>query len=258
MQPFIRVDHITHHFHHRQQGTDAVVMKDVSFDVEEGTFLSVVGPSGCGKTTLLRIIHGLIAPTSGSVSIGGRLVSGPEQTRAMVFQDFRLFPWRSVLDNVGFGLELRGVNRGERGAKSRALLQLVGLEGYERHYVHELSGGMKQRVALARALAIEPQVLLMDEPFGALDAQTREVMQTELLRVWEATKATVIFITHSIDEAVFLSDSVLILSARPSSVKERMSIALPRPRTADRARHSQEFLDYRRTLWASLASELRT
>jgi NitT/TauT family transport system ATP-binding protein len=248
----ISVQSVSHFFRSRPRGTEVAVVDDVSFDVKPGCFLSVVGPSGCGKTTLLRIIHGLVMPTRGRVSVGGVPVTGPKQSRATVFQDFRLFPWRTVLRNVEFGPELRGVARAERETKAKALLGLVGLQGYEHHYAHELSGGMKQRVALARALAVDPEVLLMDEPFGALDAQTREVMQGELLRVWEAHRVSVVFITHSIDEAVFLSDRVLVMSARPGRIKADITIDLARPRLAEDVRHSTAFLEYRRRIWASL------
>jgi NitT/TauT family transport system ATP-binding protein len=252
----ITVEGVSHFFRSRPRGADVRVIDAVSFDVKSGSFLSVLGPSGCGKTTLLRIIHGLVMPSEGRVSVGGTPVTGPKQSRATVFQDFRLFPWRTVLRNVEFGPELRGVARAEREAKAKALLRLVGLEGYEHHYAHELSGGMKQRVALARALAVDPEVLLMDEPFGALDAQTREVMQSELLRIWEAHRVSVVFITHSIDEAVFLSDRVLVMSSRPGRVKADITIDLPRPRLAEDVRHSTAFLEYRRRIWASLATEI--
>lgn len=252
----IRLENIVHRFKHDQTGP--VVLDRVSLDVKAGEFLSIIGPSGCGKTTLLRIIHGLVQPSSGTTWVNGCRVTKPDQTRAMVFQDFRLFPWRNVLDNIGFGLEIRSVGRRQRHEKSQALLDLVGLRGFEKHYIHQLSGGMRQRVALARALAVEPQVLLMDEPFGALDAQTRELMQAELLRIWEARKTTVVFITHSIDEAIFLSDRVAVLSSRPSNVKELISISLPRPRTEEKTRLSAEFLEYRRLLWHSLANEMKS
>ncbi len=212
---------------------DLVAVKDLNLLVKDDEFVCLLGPSGCGKTTVLRLIAGLEKPTSGELYENGSRITGPGPDRGMVFQEFALFPWRTVIKNVEFGLELRDLSKKERRKKALEYIDLVNLEGFEDSYPHELSGGMKQRVGIARALANEPDVLLMDEPFGSLDAQTRNIMQRELLRIWEKTSKTVIFVTHSVDEALFLSDRVIVLTARPASVKKEFKIDLPRPR--DRA-----------------------
>src|ERR1700745_1748620 len=199
-------------------------------DVEEGEFLSIVGPSGCGKSTFLNVLLGLIKPDSGAVSMHGKQVTGPGSERAMVFQEFGLLPWRTVQHNIELGRELKRAAAAKRRSVAERLVSLVGLGGFENHYPHELSGGMKQRVGLARALATDPEVLLMDEPFAALDAQTRDLMQTELLRIWHDTRKTVLFVTHQIDEAVYLSDRVLVMTKRPGHAKRSFAIDLPRPR----------------------------
>ncbi|HOK57857.1 ABC transporter ATP-binding protein [Methanothrix sp.] len=211
-------------------GKTMEVLRDISMSVDEGEFVCFIGPSGCGKTTLLRIIAGLEFPSSGSVLLDGAPIRGPGPERGMVFQEYSLFPWRTVLDNVAFGPEIRGVPREERYRLAREYLKMVGLERFESRYPHELSGGMKQRVAIARALVNNPKALLMDEPFGALDAQTRNVMQSELLRIWEQERKTIIFVTHSVDEAIYLGDRIIVFSARPGRVKEIIGIDLPRPR----------------------------
>lgn len=203
---------------------------DVSGTIPEGKFVSVIGPSGCGKSTLLDMVGGLLKPTQGTVRINGETVTGPRRDTAMVFQEDSTLHWRTVLDNVAFGLEVKGVSKAERYEKARRMTELVGLSGFEDHRPGQLSGGMKQRVAIARALAMEPRVLLMDEPFGALDQQTRQFIGRELLRIWEKTRNRVLFITHDIQEAVYLSDEVWVMSARPSVVKEVVTIDLPRPR----------------------------
>ncbi|MDH7597490.1 MAG: ABC transporter ATP-binding protein [Methanothrix sp.] len=211
-------------------GKTMEVLRDISMSVDEGEFVCFIGPSGCGKTTLLRIIAGLEFPSSGSVLLDGAPIRGPGPERGMVFQEYSLFPWRTVLDNVAFGPEIRGVPKEERYRLAREYLKMVGLERFESRYPHELSGGMKQRVAIARALVNNPKALLMDEPFGALDAQTRNVMQSELLRIWEQERKTIIFVTHSVDEAIYLGDRIIVFSARPGRVKEIIGIDLPRPR----------------------------
>ncbi len=208
-------------------------IRTVDFDVRKGEFVSIIGPSGCGKSTLLDIIGGLEKPTTGEVILEGERVESPHPKAAMVFQSVSVFPWRTALANVEFGLELRKVDPIERRAKALEALHLVGLEGFEGKYPSQLSGGMNQRLAIARALALDPDILLMDEPFGALDEQTRFLMGLELLRIWEATRKTVVFITHSIAEAIQLSDRVLVLSMRPSVVREEIPITLPRPRTIE-------------------------
>jgi ABC-type nitrate/sulfonate/bicarbonate transport system ATPase subunit len=246
----VQVEGVSHAF--RAPGGDGQVtqvLHDVSLSVPPHTFVSIVGPSGCGKTTLLRIIDGLIAPTAGVVRIDGQPVTGPGRDRAMVFQEADLLPWRTTLDNVCFGLEVQGVPRQQMLQRARSAIVRVGLDGFEQHYPFQLSGGMRQRVGLARALSTEPRLLLMDEPFGALDAQTREDMQGQLLRLWEQDKVTVVFITHSVDEAVLLSDTVVVLSFRPATVREVIPIELPRPRAGeDDLRGDPLFATYRRTI----------
>jgi NitT/TauT family transport system ATP-binding protein len=205
-------------------------LSHMSFVVEDKEFVSVLGPSGCGKTTLLRIMAGLETATSGSISIDGELITGPNPKVAMIFQEYSLYPWRTVLDNVTFGLELQGREREEAREQARKYLLMVGLEEFIDRYPYELSGGMRQRVAVARALAIEPQILLMDEPFGALDAQTRNNLQKELLEIWKKTQKTIVFVTHSVDEAVYLSDRIIVLTPRPGRVCEIIPIDYRRPR----------------------------
>jgi NitT/TauT family transport system ATP-binding protein len=212
------------------RGQRLVALQNIDLDIAPGEFFVIVGPSGCGKTTLLRVLQGLTSPTRGRILVGGKVVTGPGPDRGFVFQQDALYPWRSVLRNVGFGLELQGVAKAEIRTRAGAMIDLVGLNGFESHYPHELSGGMRQRVNLARALAIEPAILLMDEPFAALDALTRETMQHELLRIAAAAGTTVIFITHQIDEAVFLGDRVAVFATRPGRLQEIIPIELPRPR----------------------------
>jgi NitT/TauT family transport system ATP-binding protein len=232
-------------------------LQGFDLQVSKGEFLTLVGPSGCGKSTFLNVLLGLLKPDSGELSLNGKQISGPGQERAMVFQEFGLLPWRTVLANVELGLELKGVAPLIRHERARELIQLVGLESFQNHYPHELSGGMKQRVGLARALATEPEVLLMDEPFAALDAQTRDLMQTELLQIWERTKKTVLFVTHSIEEAAYLSDRVVIMTARPGRTKNVFKIDLPRPRDYE-MRLTPEFNDIKAKIWSSLKDELGT
>lgn len=202
----------------------------VSFQAAPGTFTSIIGPSGCGKSTLLRIIDGLIRPDRGRVLVDGMEVREPGMDRAVVFQYFGLYPWRTVLGNVQFGLELQAVPKAERVRRSLQNIRLVGLAGFEDHYPHELSGGMKQRVGLARALTTNPDIVLMDEPFSAVDEQTRELLQYELLGLWAETGKTIIFVTHSIDEAVYMSDRIIVMGLRPSRIVETIEVDLPRPR----------------------------
>ncbi|MBP2144881.1 NitT/TauT family transport system ATP-binding protein [Methanofollis sp. W23] len=225
-----------------EKGEEVTALGDINLQVEEGEFICILGPSGCGKTTLLRIIAGLDAPSSGRAEINGKEIAGPAPELAMIFQEYSLYPWRTIIDNAAFGLEVRGVPKEERYAKAREYLDLVGLKEFESSHPYELSGGMRQRVAVARALCSEPQVLLMDEPFGALDAQTRNTMQKELLDIWKKTKKTVIFVTHSVDEAVYLSDRVVVLSPRPSDIREIVTVEQNRPRD----RTSVEFAQVRR------------
>src|SRR5580658_6588690 len=224
-------------------------------DVAEGEFVSILGPSGCGKSTFLNILLGLIKPDSGDILMHGKKLAGPGTDRAMVFQDFGLLPWRTVENNIELGLELKKVPAAKRRAIAARLATLVGLNGFEHHYPHELSGGMKQRVGLARALATDPDVLLMDEPFAALDAQTRDLMQAELLRVWREARKTVLFVTHQIDEAIYLSDRVMVMSKRPGRAKRTFTIDLPRPRDYE-MRVTPQFNELKLEIWNTLKDEI--
>jgi len=207
-----------------------VALSEISLDVAQGQFVSILGPSGCGKSTLLYIVGGFIEATGGSVRVGGAPVTGPGPDRGPVFQEFALFPWKTVLGNVMYGPLQQGLSKGEAQARARELLELVHLKSFEGFYPKELSGGMKQRVALARTLAYQPKILLMDEPFGALDALTRKHLQNELLEIWERDRKTVMFVTHSVEEAVFLSDRVFVMSTSPGRIRKVFDVALPRPR----------------------------
>jgi NitT/TauT family transport system ATP-binding protein len=230
---------------------ETVAIEDFSLDIKKGELITLVGPSGCGKTTILRLIAGLSEPTSGEVRINGKICKEPGADRGMVFQDFALFPWRSVRKNVEFGLEVAGVPKEERKARAEKYIKLAGLEKFIDARVHELSGGMKQRVGIARALVGHPDVILMDEPFGALDAQTRNIMQVQLLKILEKTDQTIVFVTHSVDEAVFLSDRIVVLSKRPATIKEVIEIPWPRPR--DRA--DAHFTALRKRILTELENE---
>jgi NitT/TauT family transport system ATP-binding protein len=207
-----------------------LALSDISLSVEEGAFVSILGPSGCGKSTLLYIVGGFVNPTQGKATVKGRVITGPGPDRGPVFQEFALFPWKTVLGNVMYGPRQQGVKSTAAEAQARTLIEMVGLKGYENFYPKELSGGMKQRVALARTLAYHPAVLLMDEPFGALDAHTRTRLQNDLLNIWERDRKTVLFVTHSVDEAVFLSDKVVVMTRSPGRIKQVIAIDLPRPR----------------------------
>lgn len=217
------------------EGTRQAVeaLRDVDLTVEDGEFVTIVGPSGCGKSTLMEIVAGLVPKSDGSVRIGGKEVTGPRQETGVVFQEYSLFPWRTVIRNAAFGLEVMGVGTDDRLDRAREMLELVGLSGFEDAYPEELSGGMQQRVAIARTLAADPDILLMDEPFGALDEQTRMYMGEELLRIWGETEKTVVFITHSLQESVLLSDRVVVLSDRPGEIRDIVEIDLERPRDTD-------------------------
>ncbi|MBI4322521.1 MAG: ABC transporter ATP-binding protein [Chloroflexi bacterium] len=232
------------------------VLRDISIRVEPGEFVSIVGASGCGKTTFLRMLDGLIDKNDGEIYLDGEPVRAPGPDRGFVFQTDCLMPWRTIIDNVIFGLEIQKKPRKDSLKAAEGLVRLVGLEGFEKHYPHELSGGMRQRVNLARALTIDPEVLLMDEPFASLDAQTREIMQSELLRIWNETRKTVIFITHQIDEAVYLSDRVIVFTARPGRVKESMQIDIPRPRKLE-VKRTPEFLSYVDRIWKMIEEEVK-
>lgn len=226
----------------------------INFNMDQGEFYCIVGPSGCGKSTLLRIVDGLIKPNGGQVTIDGRPVKEPGFDRGMVFQQFNLLPWRTAVGNVEFGLEMRGVGKSERRQRAQKYVEMVGLHGFEKHYPAQLSGGMQQRVGLARALAIEPEILLMDEPFGALDAQTREVMQNELLRIWSVDRRTAMFVTHDIDEALYLADKIVVMSNRPGAVKEIIDVPFERPRD-ELLRSTPEFALERGKIWNMLRAD---
>jgi NitT/TauT family transport system ATP-binding protein len=227
--PVIEIDHVSQVFQTSSR-QDHLALSDISLTIDDGAFVSILGPSGCGKSTLLYIVGGFVNPTQGAARMKGKPITGPGPDRGPVFQEFALFPWKSVLGNVIYGPRQQGIKAPEAEAQGRALIEMVGLKGFEHFYPKELSGGMKQRVALARTLAYHPAVLLMDEPFGALDAHTRTRLQNDLLNIWERDRKTVLFVTHSVDEAVFLSDKVVMMSRSPGRIKQIIDIDLPRPR----------------------------
>ena len=235
---------------------DLEALRGIDVSVERGEFISVVGPSGCGKTTFLRIVAGLEPATAGAILLDGKPLSGPGSNRGFVFQNDSLLPWRTVLANALIGPEVAGRVGSKERQRTLDLLKLVGLGGFESYYPRQLSGGMRQRVNLARALAIDPDVLLMDEPFASLDAQTREIMQTELLRIWEEGRKTVLFVTHQIDEAVFLSDRVLVLARRPGRLQESVTIRLPRPRALE-VKRTPEFVATVDHIWRLIEDDVR-
>jgi NitT/TauT family transport system ATP-binding protein len=232
-------------YRERRTGDRLLAIEKMDIDVEEGSFVSLLGPSGCGKSTFLKIVNGLLLATAGEIKIRS---SGKGRENAMVFQDAALFPWYSVLDNVAYGLVCGGVSKGEARKRAMPYIELVGLAGFEQKYPYQLSGGMQQRANLARALAVDPPILLMDEPFAALDAQTRELMQAELLRIWNAARKTVLFVTHQIDEAVYLSDRVVVMAARPGRIVADIKIDLPRPRKLE-VKRTPEFSVYEDRIW---------
>lgn len=254
--PKIVLDNLTQVYYIRKKGNGNkekfTAIKDFSLSIDKGQFIAIVGPSGCGKSTLLDIISGLSKADSGNIFIDGNAIKGPALDRGFVMQGYALFPWRTVRKNVEFGLELKKVPKKERFNISQEYLELVGLQGFEDRYPHELSGGMRQRVAIARSLAYEPEVLLMDEPFAAVDAQTRETLQDELLRIWEKTNKTIIFVTHSIEEAVLLADRVVVLTKNPGTIKEVIEIDLPRPRTNADMRISTDYSWITNKVWELL------
>jgi NitT/TauT family transport system ATP-binding protein len=237
-----------------RRGDEVIAVDNLSLDVYNGEFLSIVGPSGCGKSTLLRVVAGLIEPTSGEVLLDGRLVTRPGADRGMVFQSYTLFPWLTVKGNVEFGPRLKGLSRSECSRLAQQYLEMVGLKAFENSYPKELSGGMMQRVAIARALANDPEVLLMDEPFGALDAQTRAIMQELLVNLWQYTPKTIIFVTHDIDEALFISDRVYIMTARPGRIKQVLNVELPRPRAFEMIT-TPEFIEQKKLVLDAIKEE---
>jgi NitT/TauT family transport system ATP-binding protein len=236
----------------RQGGDDMLhVLNDVELTLQERTFTCLVGPSGCGKSTLLRIVDGLMAPDAGDVVIGGQRVTAPSLDRGFVFQGFNLLPWRTVLANIEFGLENLGVKKEDRRPRAMEVLKLVQLDGFENYYPGQLSGGMQQRVGLARALAVDPSMLLMDEPFGSVDDQTRMLLQEELLNIWERDQKTVIFVTHDIEEALFLGDQIVVMCARPSRISRVVDVPFGRPRRDD-VRGSPEMARLKQEIWDEL------
>src|SRR5690349_21604804 len=254
MQPTkLKIADITMKYRTRR-GAEVIAVDDLSLAVADREFVSIVGPSGCGKSTLLRVVAGLVEPSSGEVLINGRRVDGPGADRGMVFQSYTLFPWLTVQGNVEFGSRLKAMPAAERTSVAREYIEMVGLAGFEHHYPKELSGGMMQRVAIARALANDPDVLLMDEPFGALDAQTRIIMQELLVTLWQRTPKTIIFITHDIDEAIFLSQRVYMITARPGRIKQTLDVNLPHPRDLA-VLTSPEFAAMKRAVLDSIKEE---
>ena len=253
-QPHIVISHVTKRFRTAQR-TELTALRDVSFTATRGEFVAIVGPSGCGKSTLLYAVAGLLESSEGTVTVDGAPVVGPSPERGVVLQNFSIFPWRRVADNVIYGPEMRGIAKAERRQLARKYLDLVGLADFADYYPRELSGGMKQRVAIAQTLACNPSILLMDEPFGALDALTREVLQDQLLQLWERDRKTVLFVTHSIDEAVLLADCVVIMGTRPGRVKQIVPVDLPRPRRPSEIRALPEFSRLRNLIWSSIREE---
>lgn len=250
VRAMIEIDHVSKRFETSGRQSH-LALSDINLTVEDGAFVSILGPSGCGKSTLLYIVGGFVAPSEGVARVKGAAITGPGPDRGPVFQEFALFPWKTVLGNVMYGLRQQGVRRGEAEAQSLRLIEMVGLKGFEHFYPKELSGGMKQRVAIARTLAYRPSVLLMDEPFGALDAQTREEMQEELTRMWQSSGLTVVFVTHDISEAIFLGDRVIVLGGKPGTVIEDCRIDLPRPRS-QATKSDPKVLEYRAHFWELL------
>jgi NitT/TauT family transport system ATP-binding protein len=253
--PKLEIDHLSKRYWFDREGRDILALSDVTLSVTDGEFMALVGPSGCGKTTLLNIVAGLLPYEEGSVAIDGKRVSGPGIDRAVVFQHSSLLPWRSIAGNVRYGMEMqRRFNNATMTERADYFIKLVGLAGFERHYPSELSGGMQQRVNLARALAADPAVLLMDEPFAALDAQTREFMQVELLKIWAKARKTVLFITHQINEAIYLADRVAVMSARPGRVKDVFKVPFGRPRTLTLKRDPR-FIELEDSVWRLIEEE---
>lgn len=250
----IECRHVSKEFTSRQSAASVQALDAIDLSICSGEFVVLLGPSGCGKSTLLSLIAGFQVATQGEIMHNGRAVHGPDRNRTVVFQDYALFPWLTLLDNVAFGLKAQGIGKAERHAKARDLLQLVKLAGFEERYPHEVSGGMKQRAALARALAPKPDILLMDEPLGALDPQTRIIMQEEIARITKEANTSVVLVTHSIEEGVFLGDKVVLMSARPGRVKAIYDIELPRPRTAE-TRKMPEFPLICERLWDVIRPE---
>ena len=242
------------HMYRPPRGRAVLALDDVSLEVGNREFVALLGPSGCGKSTLLYLIGGFLPVEAGSILVDGKPVAEPGPDRGIVFQHFALFPWKTVRGNILYGLERQGMPKEEREKRAMDFIELVGLAGFEDSYPSQLSGGMKQRTAIARTLAFDPKILLMDEPFGALDAQTRGILQEELLAIWNSTRKTVLFVTHDVHEAVLLSDRVIVMSARPGRIKTTLKVDLPRPRTPEVTR-SQKFADYCQEIWDLVREE---
>lgn len=256
----LKLDHIRKEFPAKNIGKQEqppfVAVENVTLDIQKGEFVSIVGPSGCGKSTLLDLIAGLTKPSVGEILLNGKVITGPGLDRGIVFQQYALYPWLTALENIEFGLEAKGVDKKTRREKANYYLNLVGLTGFENHFPNELSGGMKQRVAIARSLAYEPEILLMDEPFAALDAQTRETLQEELINIWRSSKRTIIFITHSIDEAIYLSQRVAIMTSRPGRIKEIIDIPESLQSKTQDVRSTPEYGQIRHYIWSQLSDEV--
>lgn len=250
----IRVEGLTVSYENPKAGGTFIAVSNANLDIARGTFVTIVGPSGCGKSSLLLAIAGLVQPASGSILVNGKPVSSPGRDRAVVFQDFALMPWRTVLENVRFGLELQRWSGEDLTVRARRFVELVGLKGFEHYHPHQLSGGMRQRVGIARAIAVDPEILLLDEPFGSLDAQTRDEMGSELLTIWEQNKKTAVFVTHGIDEAIFLADQIVVMAKNPGRITEIIPVDLPRPRMIE-TMDSQLFIEYRRRIRENLMRE---
>lgn len=238
------------------QAEDFVAVENLSLDVKAGEFVAIVGPSGCGKSTLLDLLAGLTTPSSGQITINGQVIKKPGLDRGIVFQQYALFPWLTAIENIEFGLDAKGVDKQQRYQTAKYFLNLVGLSEFEHHYPNELSGGMKQRVAIARSLAYDPDILLMDEPFAALDAQTRETLQAELVKIWQQTQKTIIFITHSIDEAIYLGQRIAIMTSRPGRIKQVIEVPAELRSDQEDVRSSPEFSQLRHQIWSLLREEV--
>lgn len=253
MQPKLQLRDITMTFRTRR-GDEVLAVDDLSLDVNDREFICIVGPSGCGKSTLLRVVAGLVQPAQGEVLLDGHPITEPGADRGMVFQSYTLFPWHTVRGNIEFGLKLKPMSASQRAEIVNQHIEMVGLRGFENSYPKELSGGMMQRVAIARALANDPEILLMDEPFGALDAQTRTIMQELLVTLWQRTPKTILFVTHDIDEALFLGDRVYVMTARPGRIKQILDVKLPRPRSFETTTES-EFIQQKRIIFEAIKEE---
>jgi len=248
---------LRHEYYQPRTGGRLLALDNINLQVEDGEFVTIVGPSGCGKTTFINLCDGLLKPTAGKIMIDGKQISGPGTDRGMVFQDSCLMPWRTVFKNVIFGLECQGLDNGEGQDRAKKFIKLVGLQGFEDHYPHELSGGMRQRANIIRTLIYDPELILMDEPFGPLDAQTRIVLQDQLLKLWSASKKTIIFITHDLIEAIALADRVVLMSSRPGRIKFIEPVKIPRPRDVFQIHNSPAFHSSYEKLWQELRPEVK-